>query len=318
MRNPSNQGKPSQRQAESKSVEDLLLHPKNLEYANKLRAGKTLTYPTKTTLTLNSTPQLVFEIQNHLVAWLKTGDIEQLARLLKDIPQALALPEVWEQVFYLSRLRCLASEEDCDLWGGVAAAPDQETLLPRGVKPAAKDALARLLTAWVQGVLPRYTVEPIKDTKRRGAPKKVDPFEEGDLINDFGELLEKLNQRPAMDCRRKEGETLDAWIERTAKVVQDVHLDRAFWYHNLPLRPGLDMIQGMFTTPASPLPQAEALNIARQAVQKYRVAKDKFIYGLLAYWYCRSSKAVGKVRGIIERAEAEHPDLAPPRRSRKR
>ncbi len=318
MRNSPDQEQPRQRQAESKSVEDLLLHPENLEYAKKLRAGKPLPpYPTKTTLTLNSTPQVASEVQKHLVAWLKTGDIDQLAQLLKDIPQALALPEVWEQIFYLSRLCCLTSEEDLDLSGSAPAAPDQETLLPRGVKPAAKDALARLLTAWVQGVLPRHTVEPIKYPKRRGARKKVDPFVEIDLITDFEVVLEKLNQRP-LDCRRKGGETLDAWIERTAKVVQDVHLDPAFWYHNLPHRPGLDMIQGMFTTPASPLPQAEALNIARQAVQKYSVAKDKFIYGLLAYWYCRSSKAVGKVRGIIERAEERYPDFAPPRRSRKR
>ena len=80
------QKQPSRRKAQSKSVEDLLLHPKNLEYANILRAGKHLPpYPTKTTLPLNSTPQLASQVQKHLVAWLKSGDIEQLVQLIKQL-----------------------------------------------------------------------------------------------------------------------------------------------------------------------------------------------------------------------------------------
>lgn len=318
------QKQPSRREAQSKSVEDLLLHPKNLEYAKKLRAGKTLPpYPTKTTLTLNSTLQLASEIQNHLVAWLKTGDIEQLARLLKDIPQALALPEVWEQVFYLSRLRCLASEEDCDLWGGVAAAPDQETLLPRGVKPAAKDALARLLRAWVQSILPGYTVERIKYPKRRGAPRKTSEQDALELLSEVETLLEKMDKRPAMCFKQRKDETREDLIERTARLVQELYSD-SWWSlvsYSLPDDPEVDasgkpIFAGRLRR--KPLPIDTARSIAQKAVKKRSVSKNNLLYGLLARFYYNQHVTPNQVRGMVERAEADWPEFAPPRRSRKR
>ena len=69
---------------------------------------------------------------------------------------------------------------------------------------------------------------------------------------------------------------------------------------------------------AQRLPEDIAGAIARQAIKKRDVAKNELIYGLLAYWHFQQHGALQRVRGIIERAEAEHPDLAPPRRSRKR
>lgn len=289
---------PSRREAQSKSVEDLLLHPKNLECAKKLRAGKPLPYPTKTTLTLNSTPQVASEVQNHLVAWLKTGDIEQLVQLIKQYPYAIALPEVWNQIFHLRRLVRMTSEEDyVASKGRIDPPPNQQDFLTWGVKPAAKDALARLLTAWVQGFLPRYTVEPINYTKR-GARRKVDFFDELELLGDFEILLEELHSRPVMDFKLKEGETRESLIERTARMIEEISTDSSLY--------------------AQRLPEDIAGAIARQAIKKRHVAKNELIYGLLAYWHFQQHGALQRVRGIIERAEAEHPDLAPPRRSRKR
>jgi len=289
---------PSRREAQSKSVGDLLLHPKNLEYANILRAGKTLPYPTKTTLTLNSTPQVASEVQNHLVAWLKTGDIEQLVQLIKKYPYAIALPEVWNQISHLRRLVRMTSEEDYVASKyRIDPPPNQQDFLTWGVKPAAEAALQRLLTAWVQDVLPRYTVEPIKYTKR-GAPRKVDFFDELELLGDFETLLEELHSRPVMDFKLKEGETRESLIERTARMIEEISTDSSLY--------------------AQRLPEDIAGAIARQAIKKRDVAKNELIYGLLTYWHFKQHGALQRVRGIIERAEAEHPDLAPPRRSRKR
>ncbi len=318
MTNLSAQKRPSRREAKSKSVEDLLLHPKNLEYANILRAGKPLPYPTKTTLTLNSTPQLASEVQNHLVAWLKTGDIEQLVQLIKEFPDAIALPEVWNQISHLRSLVRMTSVEDYVASKyRIDPPPNQQDFLTWGVKPAAEAALQRLLTAWVQGVLPRYTVEPIKYTKR-GARRKVDFFDELELLGDFERLLEELHSRPVMDFKLKEGETRESLIERTARMVQEINSDWPYSFDSLPPpnKPDADKWEWLVVT--RPLPENTARAIARQAIKKRNVAKNELIYGLLAYWHFQQHDALQRVRGIIERAEAEHPDLAPPRRSRKR
>ncbi len=316
------QKQPSRREAQSKSVEDLLLHPKNLECANKLRAGKPLPpYPTKTTLTLNSTLQVASEVQNHLVAWLKSGDIEQLVQLIKEFPDAIALPEVSNQISHLGSLVRMTSEEDyVASKHRINPPPNQRDFLTWGVKPAAEAALQRLLTAWVQGVLPRYTVEPIKYTKR-GARRKVDFFDELDLLGDFEMLLEKLERRHFhhfMDFKLKEGETRESLIERTAQMVQEINSGCPYSFDSLPPpnKPDADEWEWLVVT--RPLPEDTARAIARQAIKKRDVAKNELIYGLLAYWHFQQHGALQRVRGIIERAEAEHPDLAPPRRSRKR
>ncbi len=134
-------------------IEDHLWHPDNLRLAKHLRQGGLLR------------PAL-----QPFNSALKRGDIEKLAQLLQNQPYAIAHPVVFRQIAHLSKLlRMTGAEELPELYEIGASIDPDEPILPAGAKQAAREALQRLVSAWVRGVLPGHTVERIKFPKPRGA-----------------------------------------------------------------------------------------------------------------------------------------------------
>lgn len=79
---------------------------------------------------------------------------------------------------------------------GVPIAPD-EPVLSTETKEAAGHLLEQILSAWVSGIWPGRTVQRVKPKARRGAPRKLDDGQDAVLLEEFIELLAKLNEQAA-------------------------------------------------------------------------------------------------------------------------
>ncbi len=299
--------------------------------------------PRETRLSLHIDPSIGEKIDKQLSSWLKTGDDQHLTSLLGDCTQAILLPVVDSQINHLRGPIRLRDFEDIDpeheCWPHFPpysrAADDQESLLPDGVKLAARDMLIRLLKAWIRGFLGDYTIEPApRPAKRRGPKHKQGSwFGRGEDLLDFYAMLRELYEFPPEVFRIKRGESDQALIKRLAPMVQDVH--RASMRSDEPMHVGKlrqkarrpqtsdassetaenTLANGMKGrcvdyTIRHPLPRPVLEAVIQQAKGKRKVPERKLVYSLLAaYQHFFSGKRVslGKIRRDIERHEEEFP-----------
>lgn len=296
-------------------IEDHLWHPDNLELAKHLRDGGTLRSTHQPTTKTRVELEWAQRVKQQVRSALKTGDIEKLAQLLQEDPYAIALPVVFRQVFHLRtfqhKLDVEAVREMEEMGGGPH--PDQP-ILPAGTRQAARKALQRLLSAWVGSMLPGWTIHPIKVPKRSGRKLKIPEHETQRDLMDFTDLYEKLRKYPTSAFSPQQGESRDDFLKRVAQLVQELHMDspESWTSYRDPDEPEYDDSGNMnlhaWRMKQQPLSAEAAVRIARQAVPKRGVHKDKLIYGLLAHYWHRSFDTV---RRRIEEYKVKFPDLAP-------
>ncbi len=167
-------------------------------------------------------------------------------------------------------------------------------------------------------MLPGFTVEPAKPRRRRGAKPKMDPGEEISLLIDFHDLLSAMqrftgrNRFDEADYERKADESREAFIKRTMRVVQKVHSRSSYSVqtYRVSNEPELNA-DGQINWNAYRLRTARlspqvALKIAKHCVKKRVVSEKVLLYALFAHYERQTPDAI---RGIIERAEADHPDI---------
>jgi len=256
------------------------------------------------------------EILEGLEEFLRTGQIDSLASLLARKPFALFHPVIYCQLLNLYNLVRMWDQEDLAEFIEMGGCIDpKKPILSTETKKAAKESLEKLLRAWVPRMLPGLTVEPAKHKKPRGAKPKMDPDRERDLLIDFYELLHDMqrftgrNHFDEGDYERKVNESQEAFIKRTMKVVQKVHSCswRSIETYRDSHEPELNEDWQVWLRGAGPLSTQIARNIAEHAVKKRVVSKKDLLYALFAHY---ERKPPDAIRGIIERAEADHPKLA--------
>jgi len=296
-------------------IEDHLWHPDNLRLAKHLRQGgllRSALQPSdhKTKVELRWAPGVVQLINSAL----KRGDIEKLAQLLQNQPYAIAHPVVFRQIAHLSELLRMTGAEELPYLYEIGASIDpDEPILPAGAKQAAREALQRLVSAWVRGVLPGHTVERVKSPKRRGRKRKMSEWEAEDSLMEFNDLYDELKKYPSTSFSRKDGETQESLIARTAELVQELHMKSQYSHEsyvdpNHPKYDPSDRWNPVATfTKQKPLPPEVAMQVASWAVQKRDVRRGDLVYGLLAHHW---NWSFDRVRHLVERAELEFPELA--------
>jgi len=148
-------------------------------------------------------------------------------------------------------------------------------------------------------------------TRRNGPGRrpKRDGEVVGDLLLEFSEHWGRLQSE---DLRRAPGESPEEFVARTARLIQDLHLDS--WHsietYRVPGEPKLTS-SGKINLSAwrlrsRPLSDDDTMSIATRALGKRKVSKNALIYGLLAHWHRLTPD---QVRGIIGRVEADSPAL---------
>jgi len=237
---------------------------------------------------------------------LKRGDIEELAQLLQNQPYAIAHPVVFRQIAHLSELLRMTGAEELPYLYEIGASIDpDEPILPAGAKQAAREALQRLVSAWVRGVLPGHTVERVKSPKRRGRKRKMSEWEAEDSLMEFNDLYDELKKYPSTSFSRKDGETQESLIARTAELVQELHMKSQYSHEsyvdpNHPKYDPSDRWNPVATfTKQKPLPPEVAMQVASWAVQKRDVRRGDLVYGLLAHHW---NWSFDRVRHLVERA----------------
>ncbi len=296
-------------------IEEHLWHPDNLRIAKHLRQGgllRSALQPSdyKTNVQMWWAPG----VEQRINSALKRGDIEKLAQLLQNQPYAIAHPVVFRQIAHLSELLRMTGAEVLPVLYEIGASIDpDEPILPAGAKQAAREALQRLLSVWVGRMLPGHTVERVKSPKRRGRKRKMSEWEAEDSLMEFNDLYDELKKYPSTSFRRKDGETQESLIARTAELVQELHMKSQYSHESYvdPNHPKYDPsdIWNLFATftKQKPLPPEVAMQVARRAVPKRDVRKHDLVYGLLAHHW---NWSFDRVRRLVERAELEFPELA--------
>ncbi len=291
-------------------IEDHLWHPDLLKIAKYLREGGTLKSSfepsTKTTI---EWPQ---DVNKQIQSALRTGDIERIVQLLRKDPYAITHGVIFRQMLHLQKLVRMVDVEGVRELEEMGAGWDGP-VLPTETKKAAREALQRLVSAWVRGVLPGHTVERVKSPKRRGRKRKMSEWEAEDSLMEFNDLYDELKKYPSTSFSPNVGETQESLIARTAELVQELHMKSHYSHESYvdPNHPKYDPSDkwNLFATftKQEPLPPEVAMQVARRAVQKRDVRKHDLVYGLLAHHW---NWSFDRVRHLVERAKLEFPELA--------
>lgn len=138
----------------------------------------------------------------------------------------------------------------------------------------------------------------------------VEDLEQG-LLVEFKQLWDELIRltEGSPGFFRLRGYQSRAALETTlVKRVQQLH--RSSW-RSYKIKTGKSGASGdLWDAPMhvsqTRLPLKIAREIAGRAIQTQAISKRRLIYGLLAHY---EHKTVDQIRGIIERAEADYPDL---------
>lgn len=232
-------------------------------------------------------------ITARLVEWLKTPAVGTLADLLRATPAVVGHPVVFLQLIHLRNLSRLPDEAEVaevqSMGGGF---PPDTLVLPVALKALARAALRELLDAFVRGLNPGLSVQPVTVSRRKGRPGKRTEHGEVELLTDFNDVCERLVGHNDAGClKKRKTETQANFLRRCAKVVQTVHGSSR-------LRPGM-------------LPDREAVEIVRR-VASSKVSPRKLAYSLLAHY---EAMRVDQMRGLVQSAEGRHSHLYVHRRS---
>lgn len=294
---------PSDQKASQATLEEHLLHPGNLKAAKVLRAGGTFTVPNEIALKVRWSPNQAKFIHEQLISWLTTGDTNKLVDLLREEPIAITHPMVFGQLFHLRQVVRMTGEEELAAWEaeGYWLDPNEE-VLPKGVQPAAYAQLQQLLAAWVRVLLPGHTVEPPKPYRPKGRPPKWSIEARIAMLSEFNTLRDALNKLEGEDpaaLAPKRKESTKAFISRMVHLVQKVNTHTVEYFASL-----------MAKRPPAHLPHNVALTIARRSIRKARLSKNNLLYGVLAHYWLHDCRQLDTMRGLIEHAEEDFPDLA--------
>ena len=310
---PSDKASPS-------TLKEHLLHPGNLKAAEVLKAGDRITAANEISLKVSWSPNQAKFIHEQLISWLTTADTNKLVQLLREEPIAISHPMVFWQLFHLRQVLRLTSEEERAAWeaDGYGGLDPNEEVLPEGVKPAAYTQLQQILSAWVRALLPGHTVEPPKAYGRRGRNTKWSTDEKITFLTEFGKLREALHEieeaGPA-EVAPKKNESRAKFRKRMEAVVQRLNTHTLEnWVASIET-PATWTKGAVLKKQRPSLPNTVTSKIVRQAVPDKRPSKNKLLYGILAHHYLRDCCEIEIMRGLIEHAEADFPELDSRRRS---
>jgi hypothetical protein len=305
---------PYNQEASPATLEEHLLHPVNLKAAKVLKAGGTSTAPSEIALKVGWSPNQAKYIHEQVISWLKTGDTKKLVALLREEPTAITHPMVFWQLFHLRQVLRMTSEEERAAWEaeGYGGLDPKEKVLPEGVKPAAYTQLQQILSAWVRALLPGHTVEPPKPYRRRGRNAKWSTNDKITILTEFGELSTALNEieeaGPA-EVAPKKNESRAKFLKRMEAVVQRLNTHTLEnWVASIET-PATETKGAVLKKQRPSLPDTVTSKIVRQAVPDKRPSKNKLLYGILAHHYLRDCCDIEIMRGLIEHAEADFPEL---------
>lgn len=290
-----------------------LLDPTNVKIAHRLRAGGKFVVPESVTLRLPWSAKQLKAIHAGISSWLERGEIHCLTRLLFHEPSAIGHPAVFWQLQHLGQLLGGIDEDELeDLQQQSAGYDDTQPVLPVETKQAAREFLAELVTAWVRGMLPGYSVEPVKFGKRRGRSVKWDIEDKVSILSEFGTLSEQLNKIeeacPA-GLAPKKGESRSKFLKRMETVVQSLN-EHTLEYFFAAQKTSASMDKPPVMQKQPPrLPEKTVSTIVRQSVREKRLSKNALLYGILAHHYQKDCRKIETIRGLIEHAEADFPEL---------
>jgi hypothetical protein len=329
----------SRQEASRAILEEHLFHPVNLKAAKSLRSEGTITAPNEITLKVRWSPNQAKFIHEQLTSWLTTGDINKLVKLLREEPVAITHPMVFWQLFHLRQLVRTPSEEEegrRPVWTWKAERHGQdeldEAVLPKGVKPAAHQALQDLLTAWVSRLLPGYAVTELRQKRPKGAPQKWEMDAQLNVLLSFNELRDELTKIDENEfLAPKQGESRVRFLRRMSRIVERLNwlLPQALRTRRNKKAPKKPLPKGFQDDTAAwdelcqwetvyiPLPKDLALQIARLGWAP-RLRKDRLLCSLLAYHDLRDYRKWNIIRRIVERAEGDFPQFDRRRPSRSR
>ena len=267
---------------------------------------------------MNRSDEGAQRIATHVEDWIKTGDFDQLANLLKEDRSAIACPHIFYQLFHLRRLLNWSGEEDMDDGGDASLADGQKELLPYGVKREIEGTLHNMLSAWISRMLPGYIIQRVVIPRRKGRPKRLEEGDSYGLLIEFNDLIEHLEaiggQGAGLSPKVREGRTI--FLKRIAEVVQSLHLQTFYSSEDYWVKPepSSSRHDGPFAAwkdwyrRSVRLAPEIALSIARQSIgKKGQVHLRKLVYRLMAIHH-PYLKGAESIRGHIERAEGEFPD----------
>ena len=280
-------------------LKDILFAPFNLEIINAHLTLRSL-QQTPTVRLDPATPEVEKRFVDQLAAWLLTRDDSQLALILRKYPRTIVHPSIYKQIFHLSDLLRKVDEDDFRDGLSPAMPKGQSEVLPWGTKDAARASLHQLLNAWVQGILSDFEVVPIKHAKRRGRRAGMDFPHNWHFLHDFNDLFEVLQEiedaNPTSLYQRKE-EIQSTFVKRMIDIVEVLHRRSCYHYaegDHWPLK-------------KLPLSKGIAEKIAKQAMAKKGMSKNKLIFGLLAFYLHKNHTKWRQVSKIVERLEEEFP-----------
>lgn len=330
---------PSDQESSPATLEEHLLHPVNLKAAKVLKAGGTSTAPNEIALKVRWSPDQAKYIHEQLISWLKAGDTNKLLALLRKEPTAIAHPFVFWQIFHFRQILRTPSEEEEGrpiwTWKTEGHGQDEldETVLPKGVKPAAHQALQDLLTAWVSRLLPGYAVTQLRRKGTKGAPQK---WEIVDVLFSFNELWDALSIIDDQDIlvpkqqNQKRRESRARFLRRMSIVVERLnrllpHALQTRRNRKAAVPPVQAGFQGdnaawnelwQLETRYVSLPKAVALRLAKMGWITGHLRKDRLLCSLLAFHILRDYRKWNVIRRVVERAEGDFPQFDQRRYSR--
>ena len=266
------------------SLEDELLGPYLLDAAIQVRSGGSL--PVLRPPWPKAQPQ---EIDGRVSEWLRTGEMERLARLLQNIPAALAHPAVSHAIFRLRRLA--EGAEEARVVGSVWI-DDEE--ISADICSAAQRVLLRMASAVPRGLLPD-TEWTIKRTRPRGRPRRsfADRYKAEEILAEYEVMLDHLNTHRSA-YRRMRGEPKAVWLDRLSTGI------RQAWLQSSMSAP----VDYKVSSPRLPLPESVVLRCTRQVVELVKEGRpflDHIAYTLVGQGTRREPASVRHLVQVARR-----------------
>jgi hypothetical protein len=308
------------------------LHPTNEGIAKRLLEGRPLAELVPKRARWDASTVSPIE------TWLKTSDLTPLVTLVRRRPGALGHPIIRRQVDFWRDLqgrgsnlseaaqRMLAQEGVPDLWMNrktgqhilrqahrkipidfVVYVPhprrpvadlDAKVVYPARVL-AARAALQELVRAFVEGLVPEWTVGPVPSPRpAKGRPLRSDVHpEDRILIASLYLWLQQVIRKAFLVKKRAESE--EAFVERVARaIVSGLHAGGR----------SILVVYGRLleVSKGHPGPSVdEARVIARRVIRRGRVANRRFALELLAHW-SRGRLSRNRIEDIVEDVQARH------------